>query len=131
MSILRKWLGPPSRYQRDIPHTYEARTDALRGQGTTPEIQSTFCETLCGLVEVLGARGFDPDEVEVFAVFHHQTVPLDISMLCDVAGRWMVRPSLCRALEQLYEATGDDRYRGHVEASACRYEDRSRRGIGP
>jgi hypothetical protein len=131
MGILTKWLGPASRYQRDIPYTYEARTDALCGKGSSPEVQSYFCDTLCGLLELLQTHNLAPAEVELYAIFQDAKTPLEVEVLCDLAGRWLERPAICRTLEQLYAATGDPRYRGHVEAAVCRYEDRSRRGMGP
>ena len=131
MGILRNWLGPGSKYERDIPYGFEAQADALDGHGRTPALQTYYCDTLCGLVELLAAHEIRSDEVEIFAVCRDGSPALECAILCDELGGWLQRPALCRALESYYRESGDARYRGHLEQGRCRYADRERRGMGP
>ena len=131
MGIKDSILGPPSKRDRSLPYTYEARVDILAGEGAAPEWDHYFSGTLCGLVEYLDEQGIAPGDVLLFGVYRKRQVPLDVDLLVDEDGRWLPRPGLCRALEDHYGHTRDECYRGHVEKGTCAFADRERRGAGP
>ena len=130
MGLVRKALGPRSKYERDIPYTYEARVDVLHGQGSEPLLEYYFSDTLCGLVELLADLDIEPPRASILSVFGGEALELDNGVFTR-DGHWVQRPELCRLLEAHYGATGDRRYAGHAEHHACRYEDRNRAGHGP
>lgn len=131
MSLLHGSGLPPSKRDRTIPYTYEAQVDRLRGAGSEPLVGSYFADTLCGLVELLAGEGIAPSQARLFAVYRRELTPLDAGRCLGEDGAWLRPPRLCRALEQHFLATGDERYRGHVEDGCCAYEDRDTTGHGP
>jgi hypothetical protein len=122
---------PPSKHDRSLPYTYEAWIDVLDGDGTEPVWHHYFCDTLCGLIEYLAEEGLEPAKVKLYGVFQKQQTRLDTDLLTDAEGRWLTRPALCRALEEHYEHTHEECYRGHVEKDHCAFEDRDRDSLGP
>lgn len=131
MSLLHRPGQPSSKRDRSIPYTYEAQIDRLRGAGSAPLTGSYFADTLCGLVALLADEGITPTQARLFAVYRREPTPLDAEHCLGEDGRWLQPPQLCRALEQHFLATGDERYRGHVEHGRCDYEDRDTAGHGP
>lgn len=131
MGIPSKWLGPRSKRDKRLPYTYEARIDALGGQGSEPVPESYFVDTICGLIDCLVDNDIAPDRVELFGVYRKEQIPLEVSLCVDEDGKWLARPGVCQTLEDHYRETLDERYRGHVDSGACAYEDRDRRGSGP
>lgn len=131
MGVLSKWAGPKSKRDRTLPYTYEARVDALGGQGSEPVPESYFADTICGLIDYLDGNDIPPARVELFGVYRQEQIPLDAALCADAEGRWLARPGVCQALENHYRETLDERYRGHVDRGACAYEDRDRQGSGP
>ncbi len=122
---------PASKRDRTLPYTYEAWVDILAGRGREPLYDHYFSDTLCGLVECLAEEGVAPGCVKLFGHYHGQASALDVSVLLGGDGRWLQRPLLCHALEEHYAITHDECYRGHVEKSPCRFEDRDRSADGP
>jgi len=127
MGLVRKILGPKSKYDASIPYTYEARLH-LPEPGLD---QHYFSDTLCGLIETLDAEEVPPGEVGLFGVYRGEEIPLDVGPCTGEDGAWLARPELCRSLEKTYSETLEDRYKGHVEKGHCSFEDRDRKGIGP
>ncbi len=131
MGLVRKILGPRSKYDKTIPYTYEARVSLPGGGDENLLTQHYFSDTLCGLIETLDGEGIAADEVKLYGVYRKEEFELDTDPCTDEQGAWLSRPELCRALEETYAATLEERYKGHVEKGHCSYEDRDRRGIGP
>jgi hypothetical protein len=131
MSLLNRPGLPESKRDRTIPYTYEAQVDLLRGAGSEPLVRSYFADTLCGLVELLAGEGIAPAEARLFAVYGQVPTPLETRRCVGGDGAWLLPPRLCRALEQHFLESGDDRYRGHVEHGGCAYDDRDKTGHGP
>ncbi len=114
-----------------LPYTYEAWVDILGGQGNEPVHDHYFSATLCGLLETLVDEGIGSDHVQLYGVHRRRHYPLATEILTQNDGRWLLRPALCRKLEEHYEQTREERYRGHVEGGKCSFADRDRRGSGP
>lgn len=122
MRMIRKVLGPQSKYDRSIPFTYEARIDVLHGMSDTPEQVSCFSDTVCGLVEYLEDNDVDPDDVELYQIFEEDEMLLKKKYVVSKAGKWMFRPQICKSLK--------DKFKGHIDETRCDYRDRDRMGEG-
>ena len=124
MGIVRKVLGPLSKYDKSLPYTYMAKITLLEGNDELANYY--FADTICGLVEHLDKNNIEPDEVELFGCYLKKEIPLDNDPLLTEDGKWLQRPELCRKLESHYKKTMDDRYKGHEAHSDCSFDDRSR-----
>ena len=131
MGFTDKFIGPRSKRDEALPYTYEGWIDILGGRGREPVYDHYFSDTLCGLIEVLDGEGAGPGTVRLFGLCRGVQTPLSTELLSDADGKWLARPFLCRALEQHYEHTHEECYRGHVEKGSCAFEDRDRDGSGP
>lgn len=129
MDVIRKVLGPLSKYDKTLPYTYMARVPIVEGD---EEIFSYyFADTICGLVEYLDQKNIAPAEVELFGLYLKQEIPLEKEYCIAPSGKWLKRPDICRSLERHYKETLEERYRGHIEIGECSFEDRDRQGSGP
>jgi len=129
MSVIRKFLGPKSKYDKTIPYTYMARVPALEGDQDLYNFY--FADTICGLIEYLEQQDLSPKEVEILGLYKGEEVPLAIESCISDEGKWLGRPDICRSLENKYRNTLEEKYKGHVEVGSCSYEDREREGSGP
>jgi len=129
MDILKKVVGPKSKYNKTIPYTYMARVPIL------PENNDLYnyyyADTICGLIEYLNERKIKPQECEIFGLYLKQEVPLDIKYCTDEQKHWLRKPFICSALEQHFKATLEEEYKGHVVSGSCLFEDRDTQGSGP
>lgn len=128
MGIVRKWLGPASKYDKSIPYIYEARVDMLSGASAEPIFEHYFSDTICGLVNYLQENGIKPSEVALFGVFRDQEIPISVDGCTDGEDGWLERWDICKSLETQYESTHDRRFKGHVSGRPCAYVDRDRSG---
>jgi hypothetical protein len=124
MGIVRKVLGPLSKYDKNLPYTYMIKVTIVEGNDELANYN--FADTICGLVEHLDKNNIEPDEVEFFGCYLKKEIPLDNDPLLTNDGKWLQRPELCRKLESYYKKTMDDRYKGHEAHSDCSFDDRSR-----
>ncbi len=124
MGMVRKILGPKSKYDKTIPYTYMARVPIIAGDDDLANYY--FADTICGLVEYLDEHKIEPAEVELYGCYQKKEIPLDNDPLLTEEGKWLQRPKLCKALEEYYEKTMDERYKGHESHSDCSFDDRSR-----
>lgn len=121
MGILRRVLGPASKYDHRLPYTYEARVVVAGVPGMT---ESYVCDTLCGLLERLADERVDPrNEVTILEVRPEGEVPIRVDDCVSSTGAWLRRPEACRMFEV--------RYAGHERSGRCCYRDRSRTADGP
>lgn len=120
MSILRKVLGPKSKYDGRLPYTYEARVDVEGVPGMT---QSWIDDTLCGLLEKLAEEDVAPSEATLREIRPEGEVPILVEHCVGADGKWLRRPEACRVFEE--------RYAGHERTGRCGYRDRSRQADGP
>jgi len=120
MGILRKVLGPASKYDHRLPYTYEARVTVTGVPGMTEDY---VCDTLCGLLERLADEHAEPREVTILEIRPEGEYPVLVERCLDADRRWLRRPEACRMFEQYYV--------GHERSGRCCYRDRSREADGP
>lgn len=120
MKLLRKIVGPRSKYDRSIPYTYEARVSVMEG---SDEYNSYFSDTICGLVEYLHRRGIRPEEVKVLEIYQDRELAIDAELFTSRKCEWLFKPEICRAFERHYE--------GHIQEYTCSFVDRDRTASGP
>ena len=124
MGIVRKVLGPLSKYDKSLPYTYMAKINIIEGDDEFANYY--FADTICGLIEHLDKNLVKPEEVQLSGCYLKKEIPLDNDPLLTEDGKWLQRPELCRKLESHYQKTMDDRYKGHEAHSDCSFDDRNR-----
>ncbi|MCB0744239.1 MAG: hypothetical protein H6613_13475 [Ignavibacteriales bacterium] len=129
MGIVREFLGPKSKYNKELPYTYMAK--AFIFEDDDELVQHYFADTICGLIEYLEAKGIMPEEVELFGLYRKEEIKLDKTICTDEYGNWLQRPDICNALEEHFEETKDFLYKGHTAKEECSFDDRDRKGEGP
>lgn len=120
MGILRKVLGPASKYDHRLPYTYEARAQVA---GVPGMAEHYVCDTLCGLLERLAAEDVRPADTSLLEIRPEGEFPVLLEHCLDAEGRWLRRPAACRSFEA--------HYAGHERAGRCCYRDRDRTAAGP
>jgi hypothetical protein len=65
-SLIRKFLGPKSKYDPTIPYTYMGKVNIFHGSDIEPLYMHCFADTLCGLVEYLNEHQIQAEEVELY-----------------------------------------------------------------
>lgn len=131
MSIIRKILGPRSKYDKTLPYTYSAKIDVLNGAAKEPIYSYYYSSTICGLIRFLDENGIGPNEVQLFGIYQKTEIQLDNKYCVNAEGKWMKIPDLCRSLEIHYKDTLEACYKGHIEKSECMFDDRDKTGRGP
>jgi hypothetical protein len=129
MGLLKKVLGPLSKYDRSLPYTYVAKYAAIPGDEES--YLYYFSDTICGLIETLEENNLSPGKVVLFGVYEKEEIEIPTGPCVDEEGGWLSRPDICASLEESFEKTKDERYRGHVQKGACSFDDRDRDGEGP
>ncbi len=113
MGLIRRILGPRSKYLKELPFTYEARVEVSDGA----EITNTFLsDTICGLIEYLQGDGIDPSQVEIREVYEDGETLIDQALYTSEDGQWLARPAMCRSFESHYP--------GHIRENECTFGDR-------
>lgn len=120
MSILRKFLGPKSKYDERLPYTYEARVVVAGVPGMT---ESWVADTLCGVLDRLAEEKVAPADVTIREVRPEGEFPVRIAHCLGPDGAWLRRPEACRSFEE--------HYAGHERHGRCCYRDRDRTADGP
>ena len=126
-----KRVRAQSTRDRTLPYTYEGWVDILEGRGAGSVYDHFFSDTLCGLIEYLDDEDIGEEKVKLYGVYRGEQMLLDNTIVTDENGNWLKRPALCHALEEHYEHTHEECYRGHVEKGRCSFDDRDRAGLGP
>jgi hypothetical protein len=129
MGIIRKIVGPKSKYDRSLPYTYMARIPAF--DGDSEFYAHYFADTICGLIEYLEESGINSSDAELFGIYLKEEILLDKKYCTSENGKWLHRPEICKSLEKHYKNTLERQYKGHIEKSDCSYDDRNRTGSGP
>jgi len=129
MSIIKKIIGPKSKYDKALPYTYEARIDVLGGAGNEPLYSSYFSDTVCGLIEYLDENNIEADEVQLYGVYMGKEMQLDTKHCTSPSGRWLKPPALCKVLEEHYKNTMEEQYKGHMADDKCSFDDRDQKAI--
>ncbi|MCW8924396.1 MAG: hypothetical protein OQK69_12345 [Gammaproteobacteria bacterium] len=118
MSLLKEIIGPKSKYEKDIPYTYEARIKII-----DDEYNSFLGDTICALVEHLTKNKIKPEEVEFYEIFKDEEKKLDTRYCISDNGQWLSRKELCVAFKE--------HYAGHIHENGCTFEDREKDITGP
>jgi hypothetical protein len=128
VNILKKVIGPHSKYDKSLPYTYMARVAAVK---EIEELYSYyFADTICGLIEYLDKHQIPQEDVELFGLYQRQEIPLEKEYCLNKQKKWLDRPDICHSLEMHYKETLEDRYKGHVAKEPCLFDDRNRKGRG-
>lgn len=120
MSVLKKLIGPRSKYDKSLPYTYEARLPIIEGE---EECNSYISDTICGLTEYLEKNAIDPEEVKIYEIFQNEEKVIHQDLYTNKAGGWLKKPEMCRSFREHYE--------GHIYENGCSFEDRDCKGTGP
>jgi len=118
MSLLSKVIGPKSKYENDIPYTYEARQHIV-GE----KYNSFLADTICALVAHLEDKNIKPDEIELYEIFKEKEKKLNIKYCISEQGEWLSRKELCISFTKHYP--------GHIDEAGCTFEDREKGTMGP
>ncbi len=130
MNIKNKILGPQSKYDSDIPFSYEARIDSLDGLGDDETGFGYFySDTLCAMIQYLRDEEISPLDVKIYAVYENKELPIDVNPMITEKGDWICRPHLCSALEKQYRTTLQPEYKGHHKQGDCSFDDRDDKRI--
>jgi hypothetical protein len=119
MRLLDKIFGPKSKYEEDIPYTYEARIKIIVGD----EFNSFYADTICALVEYLDKKKIEPDGVDIYEIFKDKENKLDRGYCISEDGKWLSCKELCVSFTE--------RYPGHIHKNCCTFDDRERDVLGP
>lgn len=120
MGIIREFIGPKSKYEMDIPYTYEARIKIIEGE---EEYKTYLADTICALVGHPEKNGVDPEEVRIYEIFNREEKALEIKYCISAKGKWLSRSELCESFKSHYP--------GHINETGCTFEDRRREVSGP
>jgi hypothetical protein len=128
MGIVRKFLGPKSKYDPSIPYTYFAKVPIV--EGNEDLVHYYFSDTICGLIEYLDKNNISPEEVELFGCYLKKEIPIDKKYCLSEDGSWLKRPDICNSLETHYKQTMEEQYKGHIPLGDCSFDDRERKVVG-
>jgi hypothetical protein len=131
MGIIKKIIGPKSKYDKSLPYAYIAKVPIIAGGEDESMIHYYFADTICALVEFLDKNNINPDDTELFGCYHKEEIHLDKKYCMSEDGKWLKRPEICHSLETHYLTTMEEQYRGHIELGECSFDDRERQGSGP
>jgi hypothetical protein len=128
MGIIRKFLGPKSKYNKSLPYTYMAKAPIIEGEDEL--FSHYYVDTICSLVEYLAKNNVPVESVELYGIYLKNELKLDKSICTDSNGNWLKKPEICKAIQKHYEETGEEIYRGHSALEVCSFDDREVKGIG-
>jgi len=112
MGIIRKMIGPKSKYDESIPYTYEARVPIVEVDN---EFNYYIADTICGLIGELIKNSIQPEETEIYEIFREQEKRIDKNLYTR-DGNWITKPELCETFKEHYQ--------GHIWETGCSFEDR-------
>jgi hypothetical protein len=120
MGLLQKLIGPMSKYEKDLPYTYEARITIIDDEN---EYNSYLADTICALVEYLEKNNISHDEVKIFEIYKDKETELKMEYCISDKKSWLSQSELCTSFTEHYE--------GHIFECGCTFEDRERKVTGP
>jgi len=120
MTLIRKLIGPKSKYDENIPYTYEARVNIIEDKN---EYNSYIADKICALVMHLEENNIKPTEVEIYEIFKKQEKLLNIEYCLSDKGEWRTRKELCESFK--------NHYASHIHDTGCDFDDRDNIVAGP
>jgi hypothetical protein len=122
MNLLRNVIGPQSKYDKSIPYAYMTEVSII--EDNEDLCSYYYGDTICSLIEHLSQNNISPKEVKLYGLFRDEETIIDITKCTNKTGAWLLRPELCRSLEEHYQETLHKIYKGHVEIGQCSFDDR-------
>jgi hypothetical protein len=119
VTIAKIILGPSSKYDDDIPYTYEARYRIIDG---LEDYNAYFSDTVCGLIRFLIQKGHNPNNIELYEIYRDREISINPSLYARDGNNWLVGIELCRSFRKIYP--------DHIGSDSCKFNDRSRLGLG-
>ncbi len=122
MGIIKKIFGARSKYDKTLPYSYMAKHFIVNGNEDICNYY--YSDTICSLLEYLTEHNIAPSETELFGLYTKHEIKLDKN-ICSENDKWILKPFLCKILEEHYDKTKDELYKGHVAGGDCSFEDRN------
>ncbi len=116
MTILKTIFGPSSKYDDDIPYTYEARYRYIDG---LDDYNGYFSDTICGLIRFLRQMECEPGTVELYEIYRDRETKITPS-LYSRDGSWLIGGER-RSFKKIYPR--------HIGGNSCKFDDRSDAGL--
>lgn len=114
MNIFKTVFGPPSKYDKKIPYTYEARYRIIDG---LDDYNSYFSDTICGLISHLQRVGHNPGVIEILEIYMDREVRIPTDLYASDAQNWRDGNDLCQSFKRIYPQ--------HIGNESCTFSDRS------
>ena len=129
MNVIKKFIGPSSKYDKSIPFTYIAKVRILDNDQKL--VNDYFSDTICSLISYLSKNKIIPEETELFACYRKKEILINKKYCISEDGKWLERPEICHSLEHHFKQFAEEQYKGHIEQGNCLFDDRDRGGSGP
>jgi hypothetical protein len=127
MKLIRKVIGPKSKYDKSIPYAYMAKVFIIEDDEDL--CRYYYGDTICSLIEHLDNNNISASEVKLYGLFGKEEIFIDSEACTNEENRWLLKPELCRSLEEHYKETLDKNFKGHIEIGECSFEDRDENAI--
>ena len=122
MGIIQKAFKFSSKYNKSLPYTYLAKLYIIEGDEDL--CHYFYGDTICSLIAHLEKENISPEEVHIYSLYDDNEIELNKDIFTSEENDWLLKPYLCRALEDHYDETKDELYKGHCEDGECSFEDR-------
>ncbi|MCP5063774.1 MAG: hypothetical protein GY936_15105 [Ignavibacteriae bacterium] len=122
MGIVQKVMKSSSKYNKSLPYTYLAKLYIIEGDEDL--CHYFYGDTICSLIAHLEKENISPEEVHIYSLYDDKEIELKKDIFTSEENDWLLKPYLCRALEDHYHETKDELYKGHCEDGECSFEDR-------
>ena len=116
MNLIKKIIGPKSKYDKGLPYTYEAKVACWDG---ADEYNSYFSDTICGVISYLEKKNIRPVDARVFEIYGNQETEMDVASYSYSEQDWFKHNDVCQSFCK-------NRYPGHVSLTDCSFSDRDR-----
>ena len=116
MDLIKKIIGPKSKYDKDLPYTYEAKVASWDG---ADEYNSYFADTICGIIAHLNKQNIRPVDAWIFEIYENQETELDVASYSYSEKDWFKHNDICQSFCK-------KQYPGHVTLTDCSFSDRDK-----
>jgi len=124
MNLIRKLFGARSKYDKNLPYSYEARIYTV-AQAVEEEEDFVSClsETICGLINHLMDNHTDPNQVRLFEIYVDRETPIPEACYMGEDGNWLPKEQLCELMTSRYGEAKTEHN--------CQFRDRDQTPVGP